>query len=85
MEKGLIIADAVRGLGYSVDMPFAGGKMGALFKKAERRGAKFAIIFGEEELARQSVQVKDLVQQAQEEVPLTKLPDYLEAHFEELE
>ena len=85
VEKGLIIADAVRGLGYRVDMPFNGGKMGALFKKAERRGAKFAIIFGEEELARQSVQVKDLTQQAQEEVPLTKLPEYLEAHFEDLE
>lgn len=31
------IADVVRGMGYSVDLPYKTGKLGSLFKRAERK------------------------------------------------
>lgn len=85
LASSLCLADAIRGFGYRVDLPFNGGKMGALFKKAERRGAKFAVIYGDEELERKTVQVKDLVSQSQEEVAIADLAAYLQNRFEEFE
>lgn len=76
------IADVVRGMGYSVDLPYKTGKLGSLFKRAERKKAKLAIIVGEEEMERGCVQVKDLNEQKQEEVDLSKLPSYLHAHLD---
>ena len=75
------LGDTLRGLGYSVLVPYKPGKLGAYFKKAERKGARYAIIFGETELQNGFVQVKDLAKQQQEEVNLKELPDYLAAHL----
>lgn len=78
----LLLADEYRKLGYAVEFPYGGGKLSALFKKAERKGAKFAILYGEDEKAKGAVQVKDLVSQTQEEVLLKDLPAYLAAKQE---
>lgn len=58
--------ERLRGLGISVQMhaaPAAGGGMGSMksqFKKADASGARYALIFGEDELARGMVVVKSL-------------------------
>ena len=77
------LADGLRGYGYAVEAPYKTGKLGAMFKRAERKKAKLAIIFGEDELAKQIVQVKDLATQNQEEVPVSGLPQYLADHLQE--
>ena len=82
VNTAFALADGLRGMGYAVETPYKSGKLGALFKKAERKKAKLAIIFGEDELAKDVVQVKDLVTQTQEEVHLNALPDYLSAHLD---
>ena len=79
---GYCLADAIRGMGYRVETPYKPSKLGPMFKKAERKGARLAIIFGGDELARQSVQVKDLSNQKQEEVAIADLPDYLTQHLD---
>jgi len=81
IPAALTLADAIRELGYSVELPYKSCKLGALFKKAERKKAKFAIIFGLDEIKAQTVQVKDLAKQQQEEVSITELPRYLDAHI----
>jgi histidyl-tRNA synthetase len=51
--------------------------LGAQLKQADKVGARWAVILGEDELAAGEATVKDLKAGAQERVPLTKLTDYL--------
>jgi histidyl-tRNA synthetase len=50
-------------------------------KSADRSGAKFAIILGEDELAAGTVVVKDLVAGTQESVPVDSLIENLKAQL----
>ena len=73
----LLLSDALRSLGYRVEMPFAVGKFAPMFKKAERKKARFAIIVGDDEVDHNAVQVKTLATQKQQEVPVRELATYL--------
>lgn len=88
-EKGLgaaiCIADKLREQGYRVEMPFGVGKFAPLFKKAERKKAKVAIILGDDEVGHGFVQVKFLDTQIQEEVRLERLLPYLAESLREKE
>ncbi|MCR5491713.1 MAG: ATP phosphoribosyltransferase regulatory subunit, partial [Bacilli bacterium] len=79
------LCEAIRDLGYSVLLPNKSGKLGAMFKKAERSGAKFALILGEDEMDRGVVQMKNLETKTQEEVNIDDLVDYLDEAFGESE
>lgn len=78
-----LLCENIRDLGYSVEMPMKGGKLGSMFKKAERSGAKFALILGSDELERGVVQLKNLESKTQEEVRIDDLPAYLDREFGE--
>jgi histidyl-tRNA synthetase len=54
------LAQRLRGQGFAVDLEVAGGKLGKQLKRADRRGARTAIIRGAEERAAGNVAVKDL-------------------------
>ena len=71
----LDVADYVRVLGYRVDMCFDDVKIGSMFKRAEKKGAKLAIIIGEEEVKNNKVIIKDLQKQEQITVDLDKVGD----------
>ena len=70
--------------GYSAEMPTKEGKLGAYFKKAERAGARYALIYGDEELEAGKAQLKDLRKKEQVEIDLTKLAEELDARLGEL-
>ena len=53
-------AAALRISGYRTDLCFEEAKLGNMFKRAERKGAKFAIIIGENEVNNQQVIIKNL-------------------------
>ncbi len=60
-----------------------GGSFKSQFKKADRSGARFALILGEDELQRGVVGVKSLREdRAQKEVLINDLPNYLEGLVE---
>lgn len=79
-----MFADAIRSLGYATETPTKVAKLGSLFKRAERKKAKFAIIMGPDEYKRKTVQVKNLHTQKQEEVPVAELPTYLDKEMDAL-
>lgn len=63
--------DALRRTGVNVQMHAGGGSMKAQFKRADASGARFALVFGADEMAQGAVSVKPLrdasaVQQRQE-------------------
>ena len=53
-------AAALRISGYRTDLCFEEAKLGNMFKRAERKGAKLAIIIGENEVNNQEVIIKNL-------------------------
>lgn len=59
------VADEIRLLGYSVDMCFDNVKLGNMFKRAEKKNAKLAIIVGEDEIKNNKVIIKNMQTQVQ--------------------
>ena len=71
--QALNIATSMRLWGFKVDMCFDDVKLGNMFKRAERKGARLAIIIGEDEIKNNKVIVKNMQTQEQVEVPLEQL------------
>jgi histidyl-tRNA synthetase len=60
LPQVMVALDALRRAGVAVQMHAGGGGMKSQFKKADASGARYALIFGAEELARGEVAVKPL-------------------------
>lgn len=85
MDQAFSLVEDIRKLGYSVEMPFVPGKIGAMFKKAERRHASFALIIGKDELDKGVVQLKNLKTHEQIEASIETLDETLDEQFALLE
>ena len=64
----MIVAQNLRSAGLSVEMLSPERKMKALLGRASKIGARFAVIIGDDELARGVVQLRDLKNSSQREV-----------------
>ena len=73
------------GGGYRVDMCFDKIKLGNMFKRASNKGAKYAVIVGENEVNNESVIVKDLAKQEQTTVKVDDLIEYIDGLSEKEE
>ena len=62
------VLEALRQAGVAVVMNAGGGSFRAQFKKADASGARYALVFGADELARGAVGVKPLRDAAAEQV-----------------
>lgn len=67
-HKALALAHNLRNQGFSVDMAYK-GNAAKRFKRADKLGARFAVVLGGEEDARGEVVVKELATSAQQTVP----------------
>ena len=74
-ELAMQTAAALRLSGYRTDFCFEDVKLGNMFKRAERKGAQFAIIIGENEVANEEVIIKNMQTTEQISCPLDKLVD----------
>ncbi|MDY5441119.1 MAG: histidine--tRNA ligase [Candidatus Enteromonas sp.] len=79
------LVEDIRSLGYSIEMPLKSGKISTMFKKAERKKAKFALILGKDELDKGVVQIKNLATHEQIEADLSTLDQTLDSLFGESE
>ncbi|MEA3397252.1 MAG: histidine--tRNA ligase [Chloroflexota bacterium] len=70
----LLVETRAAGLGVQIAMS---GSLKSQLRQANKRGARFALIVGGDELARGEVQLKDLAQGVQEAVPLATVSDAL--------
>lgn len=68
---------SLRLAGYSVDYPIKRVGFGKQFKAANESGARWAAVFGEEEVARGAAKLKNLVSGDETEVPLDRLLEAL--------
>ena len=85
-ERAAAFADisALRAAGFRVDYPFKELAFGKQFKAASESGAKLALIYGGDELAKGVVKLRDLADRTEQEVPrlqvLAVVRDYLSGH-----
>lgn len=75
-DRALEIAHDLRRAGFVVDMA-SKGNMGRRLKRADKIGARAAVIIGDDELARSSAAIRDLDSGSQSEAPLGGLADAL--------
>ncbi|WP_165242193.1 histidine--tRNA ligase [Corynebacterium lizhenjunii] len=71
------VVDRLRQGGISADMSFGDRGLKGAMKGADRAGARWALVLGDQELAAGEVAVKDLAAHTQENVGLDKLVEYL--------
>jgi histidyl-tRNA synthetase len=76
-SQALEIATRLRRAGIGTELDLVGRSMKGQMKDADRSGARFAVIVGDEELAAGEATVKDLVGGDQQRVPLDLLEEKL--------
>ena len=79
--NALDVAIALRANGYRVEVSYDGGKVASLIKKANRKGTRLAIFIGEEEVRSESLSIKDLKYNKQENVGLGDMLGYIDEIF----
>ena len=72
-RQAIVVARGLRAANLSVEMLSPERKLKALLSRASKIGARFAVIIGEDELARGVVQLRDLKQSTQREVATGEL------------
>lgn len=83
-STALMLAELLRDTlaGIRVQCHCGGGGLKAQMKKADRSGARFTLILGEDEIATNTVSVKDMRGEIeQQQVAQAALADWLAAHF----
>ena len=72
----------LRRAGLSADADFLARSTKAQFREANRSGARFSLILGEDELSQRRFSVKDMRQSVQDEVAFERIIDYLQERIE---
>lgn len=79
-EKAVELASTFRTKGIATEIDYANRKMKAQMKAADRQGAKWVIVLGEQELQENAASVKHMESGHQEKVPFHDLVNYLQTH-----
>jgi histidyl-tRNA synthetase len=77
------IVQRLREAGIAVERDYQGRKTKALFKAADRAGAAYAAILGDDELDRGEIALKNMASQEQRNVPLDRLAEALTTSISE--
>jgi len=77
-QKGLSLVFGLRERGFKVEALFEEKSLKAMLREADKAGALFALILGEDELKEERILVKNLKTGAQERVPLSELITFLQ-------
>ncbi len=70
VSKALELGRALREAGVVADVDGRGNSLKSMLRRADGLGARFCIVLGDAELERGAVQLKDLAQHTQEELPM---------------
>jgi histidyl-tRNA synthetase len=76
----LKLAEDLRSAGFAVDLGYS-GNLARRLRRADRLGARAAVLIGEDEIARGVATLRDLDSGTQAEAPLGELPSRLAALF----
>lgn len=77
-RRGLVLLDELRRVGLSAHCDYRATTLKAHLRQADRLKCRYAIILGDDEVARGSIIIRNLGSKAQEELPLVGLTSLLE-------
>lgn len=77
MEVGLRLLDKLRARGIRSDTDYRSSTLKALLRQADRLGARYALIIGDDEAAHGHVLLRDMETKQQEDLPLAVAADTL--------
>jgi len=77
VEETLAAAEVLRASGHTVVAEFGGRSLKSALKRADRSGARWAVIIGDDELAAGEMTVRDLEVGEQTRIPHDELVDHL--------
>ena len=84
-ELAFKTAIALRQAGLKTEFDFMARSMKAQMKQAGRLNAKFAVIFGDGELERGAVTLKDMADSTQTEIPVDEIVTILQTEVQKYE
>ena len=82
LDIGLRLAREVRSESISCDFDHSAGSLKSKLKEADRSGAKFTIIIGEDEIKKGKVVVRHMKESRQEEVEINNIVDFIKTNIE---
>ena len=68
---------ALRDAGIRTETDYDRGSLKSQMRKADKLGARYTLILGDDELAKHTAVVRDMATKAQQDVPLDELPRFL--------
>ncbi len=69
-ESAFLIAQQLRGRGLEVEMDYEGRSLKSQMRRADKSGARYVLILGEDELMRNQIQLRDMRTKNQSVLPL---------------
>jgi histidyl-tRNA synthetase len=82
LQQALLLAEQLRDTGLRVELHCGGGSLKSQLKRADRSGARYALLLGESELAAAQVSVKNLrADEVQHTLGLAEAPAFLRARL----
>ncbi|HET9957521.1 MAG TPA: His/Gly/Thr/Pro-type tRNA ligase C-terminal domain-containing protein, partial [Polyangiaceae bacterium] len=76
-----VLARELRQLGIAVDLDARGGSLRSLLRRADALSASLCLVMGDSEMDRGVVQIKDLAQHQQTELPRAAVSDHVRTWF----
>lgn len=81
LQRSLVLAESLRNDAYSVIVQTSGGSFKSQFKKADKSGARLALILGDDEVRDKTVSIKDLRNEGEQvNIPQHELSQYLKTY-----
>jgi len=80
-QAAFLAIAGLRAAGYRVDYPMKETTFGKQFKAAAESGAKLALIFGGDELAKGIVKIRDLTDRSEHEIPRDNVIEAVRDYF----
>jgi histidyl-tRNA synthetase len=73
--SAFVIAQQLRGKGLEAELDYEGRSLKGQMRRADKSGARYVFILGEDELARSEIQVRDMRTKTQKAMPLDGVVD----------
>jgi histidyl-tRNA synthetase len=68
--RGFLLAQELRGQGIEAEMDYEGRSLKSQMRRADKTGARYVLILGEDEMKRGEIQLRDMLEKTQQVLPL---------------
>ncbi len=78
-QRGFLLAQELRASGMEAEIDYDGRSLKSQMRRADKLGARYVLILGEDELQRGEIQLKDMLEKTQRMIPLGSVVEVLQS------